>query len=68
MADRIFLKNFLNDLAVKIEEKSINEEELLTVKKFFLDINLRNIPDEDLTKCLFLGFWIKFFPNFNINE
>lgn len=60
MNDLNILKDFLNDMISKLDDKNIDDNLLNEIKLFFINTKLKaNLNDKDLIEYMFYGFYIK---------
>ena len=60
MNDLIILKNFLNNLITKLDNKNIDDKLLNELKIFFINTELNsNYNNKELIEFMFYGFYIK---------
>ena len=60
MNDLDILKDFLNTIICRLNDKSIDENSLNELKLFFINTKLKsNLNDNELIDCMFYGFYIK---------
>ncbi len=58
MNDIDILKDFLNDIISKLENKTIDDNLLNDIKLFFINTKL-NLNDKELIDYMFFGYYIK---------
>jgi len=60
MDDFNILKEFLNDIISKLDNKTIDDNLLNEIKLFFINTKLKsNLNDKELIEYMFFGFYIK---------
>ena len=60
MEKNIILKDFLRELLTDLENEDLTEEQLKNIGEFLMEYKykIESYSDKDITKFLFLGFYI----------
>jgi len=61
--DEQFLITFLKDKVKKLENNSLSDKDFKLLRNYFLDSQLSKINDDEIKKCLFIGYFINNFIN-----